>query len=67
MENHASIFNMNFENKTIIGPFAINRPFMALPPYARLDEIASFVAYLAGPEASFIAGAGLLVDGGHTA
>jgi 3-oxoacyl-[acyl-carrier protein] reductase len=50
------------------GQFAdMNRSFMALQRYAKPDEIASFVAYLAGPEASFITGASLLVDGGYTA
>jgi 3-oxoacyl-[acyl-carrier protein] reductase len=50
------------------GQFAdMNRSFMAVQRYAKPDEIASFVAYLAGPEASFITGASLLVDGGYTA
>lgn len=40
---------------------------MALQRYARPDEIASFVAYLAGPEAGFVRGASPLVDGGYTA
>ncbi len=31
------------------------------------DEIASFVAYLASPEASYITGASLLADGGFAA
>jgi NAD(P)-dependent dehydrogenase (short-subunit alcohol dehydrogenase family) len=33
----------------------------------RGDEVASFVAWLAGPEASFITGASLLADGGYAA
>jgi 3-oxoacyl-[acyl-carrier protein] reductase len=50
------------------GEFAdLNRGFMALKRYARPEEVASFVAYLAGPEAGFITGASLLVDGGDTA
>ncbi len=40
---------------------------MALPRYGTADEIASLVAYLAGPEAAFITGASLSIDGGFTA
>ena len=40
---------------------------MALPRYGSGDEIASLVAYLAGPESSFITGASLTIDGGFTA
>ena len=40
---------------------------MALPRYATGDEIASLVAYLAGPEADFVTGASLTIDGGFTA
>jgi 3-oxoacyl-[acyl-carrier protein] reductase len=40
---------------------------MALPRYATGDEIASLVAYLASPEAAFITGASLAIDGGFTA
>ena len=51
-----------------VGQFAdLNRSFTALNRYAKPDEIASFVAYLASPEAGFITGASLLVDGGYTA
>jgi 3-oxoacyl-[acyl-carrier protein] reductase len=41
--------------------------FMALPRYATGDEIASLVAYLASPEAAYVTGASLSIDGGFTA
>jgi 3-oxoacyl-[acyl-carrier protein] reductase len=40
---------------------------MALPRYGTADEIAGMVAYLAGPEAGFVTGASLTIDGGFTA
>ncbi|HXZ33555.1 MAG TPA: 3-oxoacyl-ACP reductase family protein [Terriglobales bacterium] len=40
---------------------------VALGRFAQPLEIANFVAFLAGPEASFITGASLLVDGGYAA
>jgi 3-oxoacyl-[acyl-carrier protein] reductase len=40
---------------------------MALPRYAQAEEIAGLVAYLASPEAAFITGASLTIDGGSTA
>jgi len=40
---------------------------MALPRYGTGDEIASLVAYLASPEAAFVTGASLSIDGGFTA
>jgi 3-oxoacyl-[acyl-carrier protein] reductase len=40
---------------------------MALPRYAHVDEIAAMVAYLAGPEAGFVTGASLMIDGGFAA
>jgi len=50
------------------GPFADTlRGLMALPRFAAADEIAGMVAYLAGPEAGFITGASLGIDGGFTA
>jgi 3-oxoacyl-[acyl-carrier protein] reductase len=50
------------------GPFAETlKGFMALKRYAKADEIAGMVAYLAGPEAAFITGACLTIDGGFAA
>jgi len=50
------------------GPFAETlKGLMALPRYGTGDEIAAMVAYLAGPEASYVTGASLLIDGGFAA
>lgn len=43
------------------------RGFMALPRYGSPDEIAALVSFVAGPEAGFITGASLTIDGGFTA
>lgn len=40
---------------------------MALPRHGHADEVAAMVAYLAGPEAAFVTGADLLIDGGFAA
>ncbi|SNS36021.1 3-oxoacyl-ACP reductase family protein [Pseudomonas segetis] len=40
---------------------------MAIDRYGRAEEIAAFVAYLAGPEAGYITGASLSIDGGFSA
>jgi 3-oxoacyl-[acyl-carrier protein] reductase len=50
------------------GEFAeMLRKVMALPRYGTADEIAAMVTYLAGPEAGFVTGASLTIDGGFTA
>ena len=41
--------------------------FMALPRYGTGEEIASLVAWLASPEASYVTGANIAIDGGYTA
>ena len=43
------------------------KPLMAVGRYGQVEEIASFVAYLAGPEAGYITGASLMIDGGFSA
>jgi 3-oxoacyl-[acyl-carrier protein] reductase len=40
---------------------------LALPRYAAATEIASLVAYLCGPDAGYITGASLTIDGGFSA
>lgn len=40
---------------------------MAISRYGKDEEIASFVAYLVGPEAGYITGASLSIDGGFSA
>jgi len=40
---------------------------MALPRHAEADEIAGMVAYVASPEAGFVTGANLMIDGGFSA
>lgn len=43
------------------------KKLMALPRYGTTDEFAAMVAYLAGPEAAYVTGASLTIDGGFTA
>jgi len=50
------------------GPFAETlKGFMAIKRYGSGDEIAGMVAYLASPEAAFVTGACLTIDGGFAA
>ncbi|HEY4291858.1 3-oxoacyl-ACP reductase family protein [Luteibacter sp.] len=50
------------------GPMASGLiPMLAVGRYGRPEEVASFVAYLAGPEAANITGASLMIDGGFAA
>ena len=59
---------VNTDANPATGEFAETlKKVMALPRYADADEIAAMVAYLAGPEAGFVTGASLTIDGGFTA
>jgi 3-oxoacyl-[acyl-carrier protein] reductase len=44
---------------------ALLRPMLALGRIGKDSEIASLIAYLASPEASFVTGAALAIDGGY--
>lgn len=56
--------DMNPDN----GPFAESlKDMMAIKRYGRGDEVAAMVSYLAGPEAAFVTGASLTIDGGFAA
>ncbi len=43
------------------------KAYTALNRYGTVDEVASLVAFIAGPEASYITGANLTIDGGTNA
>jgi Enoyl-(Acyl carrier protein) reductase/Beta-lactamase superfamily domain len=50
------------------GEFAESfQKLMALPRHGSAEEVAAMVAYLAGPEAGFVTGASLMIDGGFSA
>jgi 3-oxoacyl-[acyl-carrier protein] reductase len=46
---------------------SIREQVLALPRYGTGDEVAAMVAYLCGPDAGFVTGASLTIDGGFTA
>jgi 3-oxoacyl-[acyl-carrier protein] reductase len=47
--------------------FSIQKAATALDRYGNVDEVAALVAFVAGPESSYITGANLTVDGGTNA
>jgi 3-oxoacyl-[acyl-carrier protein] reductase len=50
------------------GEWAVpQKAFTALGRYGQVDEVAALVAFVAGPESSYITGANLTVDGGTNA
>src|SRR5467141_5059855 len=51
-----------------VGDWAVpQKAVTALDRYRRVDEVAALVAFMAGPESSYITGANLTVDGGMNA
>ena len=59
---------LNTEMNPDDGEFAeMLKKVNALPRYGTAEEIAGMVAYLAGPEAAYITGASLMIDGGLSA
>ena len=46
---------------------SLEKAATALDRYGRVDEIAAAVAFIAGPESSYITGSNLTVDGGMNA
>jgi 3-oxoacyl-[acyl-carrier protein] reductase len=49
------------------GPFAEKlKGFLAVQRYGHGAEVAAMVSYLAGPEAAYVTGASLNIDGGFT-
>jgi len=45
----------------------LKKQFLALPRFGTAEEVAGMVAYLAGPEAGYVTGASLTIDGGFNA
>ena len=60
---------VNTDGNPDSGEFAemLKQQFVALHRYASVEEVAGMVAYLAGPEAGYITGASLTIDGGFNA
>jgi 3-oxoacyl-[acyl-carrier protein] reductase len=59
---------VNTEMNPEDGEFAVMlKKVNALPRYGTAEEIAGMVAYLSGPEAAYITGASLMIDGGFSA
>lgn len=60
---------INTEMNPDQGEFAevLKKQFIAVQRYGTADEVAAMVAYLAGPEAGYVTGASLTIDGGFNA
>src|SRR5205823_322979 len=66
--NNVSPGPVNTDMNPETGDFAnLLHGLMAIPRHGRTEEIAGMVAYLAGPDAAFVTGADLLIDGGFAA
>jgi 3-oxoacyl-[acyl-carrier protein] reductase len=59
---------VNTELNPDSGEFAeLMKKTNAIPRYGTVEEIAGMVTYLAGPEAGYVTGANLMIDGGFSA
>jgi len=60
---------VNTDGNPDSGEFAelLKKQFVALHRYASADEVAGLVAYVASPEAAYVTGASLTIDGGFNA
>jgi NAD(P)-dependent dehydrogenase (short-subunit alcohol dehydrogenase family) len=63
----ASLRTGRYRSNTAGGFWTVQKAGTALGRYGKPEEIAAAVAFLASPEASFITGATLDVDGGFNA
>jgi NAD(P)-dependent dehydrogenase (short-subunit alcohol dehydrogenase family) len=54
-------------SKAALGRGSCTASLDAIPRYGTPEEIAAFVAFLAGAEAGYIKGANLMTDGGFSA
>src|SRR5712671_1431062 len=66
--NHSQPRPIDTDLNPASGDWAVpQKAATALDRYGRVDEIAAMVAFVAGPESSYITGANLTVDGGMNA
>ncbi|GAA3054917.1 SDR family oxidoreductase [Pseudonocardia yunnanensis] len=66
--NSVQISSVNTDMNPETGPFAdTQRAMIPLGRYGRPEEIAGAISFLVGPDATFMTGATLLVDGGFMA
>jgi 3-oxoacyl-[acyl-carrier protein] reductase len=66
--NSVQVSSINTDMNPDVGPFAdVQRSMNPLGRYGRPEEVAGAISFLVGPDATFMTGATLLVDGGFMA